>query len=139
MNCTTNPPGLTVPGWEGLLASVPSSLGYRPRESAVLIGLRVGARAGGSRTAQVGPSARVDLRDLAHPIGGPQLLEDLTGVMERDGCEDVFVVFYTDQLRGALGADPLVSAALTTVRRHTCWADAPGPSCVGDGSDGRRG
>ena len=136
MNRTTNPPGLTVTSWEGLLASVPYSLGYRPRESAVLIGLRIGARAGGSRTAQVGPSARVDLRDLAHPIGGPQLLEDLTGVMERDGCEDVFVVFYTDQLRAALGADPVVSAALATVRRHTGWADPPGPWVVGDGSYG---
>lgn len=127
---------LTVTSWEGLLASVPYSLGYRPRESAVLLGLRISEGAGRSRTAEVGPSARVDLRDLADPRGGPQLIEDFTGVMARDGCGDVFVVFYTDVPRDRLGTDPVVSQALATVRRLTGWANPPGPWVVGDRSYG---
>lgn len=129
---TSRTSALTVTSWEGLLASVPYSLGYRPRESAVLLGLRISDAAGRSRTAGLGPSARVDLRDLAHPRGGPQLIEDLADVMARDRCGDVFVAFYTDVPRERLGADPVVSQALATVRQLTGWANPPGPWVVGD-------
>ncbi len=72
-----------------LLALVPFQLGFRPRESAVVVSLRRGTR--------VGLVARVDLTDLADPRSGPQVARMLIGHLLADGAGGALVVLYTDE------------------------------------------
>lgn len=73
-----------------LLAYVPHRLGFRPRESAVAVGLR-GPRA------RVGLVVRVDLDDLASPVHGPQVARTLAGHLGHDGASRVLLVVYTER------------------------------------------
>ncbi|MCB7137263.1 DUF4192 domain-containing protein [Cellulosimicrobium marinum] len=77
-------------GPRDLLAYVPYRLGYRPRDSVVLVGLR------GDR-ARVGLVVRVDTADLADLEHGPQVARTVLGHLVADGARDVVVVAYTDE------------------------------------------
>ncbi|QDB79453.1 DUF4192 family protein [Georgenia wutianyii] len=109
---------------EDLLAHLPYRLGFRPRDSVVLLGLR-------GRGMPVGLVSRVDLPDVAHPVVGPRLLRDIDELMAADGSSDVLVVLYSDLPRSRLAADPVVRGALDHLRALTDWADPPGPWVVG--------
>lgn len=75
-----------------LLAYIPYRLGFRPRQSAVVVSLRGGRR-------RIGLVARVDLADLADPMTGPQVAEGLATHLWRDGAERVVLVGYDDAAR----------------------------------------
>ncbi|HLT84881.1 MAG TPA: DUF4192 domain-containing protein [Phototrophicaceae bacterium] len=107
---------------EDLVALLPYRLGFRPRDSVVLLGM-CGKR--------LGLVSRVDLVDLAHPRRGPEILHEVGDLMVADGADDVFVVLYSDLPRPQLASDPDVRSALAHLRRLTDWADAPGPWVVG--------
>lgn len=70
-----------------LLSLVPYQLGFRPRDSVVLLGLR------GPRS-RVGLVVRVDLADLASPDDGPQVADLLVGHLRDDGCTGCLVAVY---------------------------------------------
>lgn len=72
-----------------LLALVPYLLGFQPRDSAVLVGLRPPAR-------QVGLVARVDLPDLLRPDGA-ELAAALADHLRDDGTAEVVVVLYSGE------------------------------------------
>jgi len=89
-----------------LLALVPYQLGFVPRDSAVLVGLRGPRR-------RVGMMVRTDVGDLAHPAGGPQLARNLVAAAARDGASAVVLVLYREQeLRDDEQLDGAASAAL---------------------------
>lgn len=112
-----------------LLGYLPYALGFHPRDSAVLVGLR------GERN-RLGLVSRVDLADLAHPVGGRRIMREMAWLMARDGAHDVVVVLYRDLPRSVLATDPLVRGALEHLRTLSTWADAPGPLVAGDGTWG---
>jgi len=87
-----------------LLAYMPYRLGFRPRESAVVMSLR-GARG------RLGLVARVDLADLADPENGPLVASGLATHLWRDGAEQAMVVLYTDDARAGAAWRPEVVAA----------------------------
>ncbi|ROS30887.1 DUF4192 domain-containing protein [Cellulomonas sp. PhB150] len=76
-----------------VLAYIPHRLGFRPRDSAVLISLRPPRGA-------VGLIMRVDLPDLLDPEAGPQLARSAITTLDTDGARRVMCVLYTD------GPDP---------------------------------
>ncbi|OLT51344.1 DUF4192 domain-containing protein [Cellulosimicrobium sp. CUA-896] len=79
-----------------LLAYVPYRLGYRPRDSVVLVGLR-GPRG------RVGLVVRVDVEDLADVERGPQVARTVLAHLAADGAGRVVLVAYTDApLRAAV-------------------------------------
>lgn len=120
---------IRVTSAEDLLAYIPYRLGFRPRDSVVLLGLR-GPRG------TVGLTSRVDLADIGHPQAGATVVQDMATLMVQDGCDDVLVVLYSDLPHAELGRDPTVRTALDHLRRSTTWADAPGPWVVGRESYG---
>lgn len=88
-----------------VLAYIPHRLGFRPRDSAVLLSLRPPRGA-------IGLVMRVDLPDLLDPEAGPQLARSAITTLDRDGARRVMCVLYTDEgdPRGVL-ASPLHQAA----------------------------
>ena len=72
-----------------LLAYVPYRLGYRPRDSVVLVGLR-------PPRGRVGLVVRVDVADLADLEHGPQVARSVVGHLAADGAQRVVLVAYTD-------------------------------------------
>lgn len=108
---------------EELIAYIPYRLGFRPRDSVVLLGL-CGPRS------RLGLISRVDLADLGHPDVGARVLDEVALLMTQDGAHDVFVVLYSDLPREELGRDPVVRTALENLRRRTTWADPPWPWVV---------
>ncbi len=105
------------------MAYLPYQLGFRPRDSVVLLGLGPGRR--------LGMVSRVDLADLGHPRLGPGIVREMAALMADDGSADVFVVLYSDLPRGQLHRDPVVRCALDNLRALTGWCDPPGPWVVG--------
>ncbi|WP_413449844.1 DUF4192 domain-containing protein [Georgenia phoenicis] len=114
---------------EDIVAYLPYRLGFRPRDSVVLLAMC------GPRN-RLGLVTRADLADIGHPRVGPALVRDVARLMEEEGAHDVFVVLYSDLPRARLGADPLVRGALEHLRTLTTWAEAPGPWVVGAGTYG---
>ncbi|MFC8924140.1 DUF4192 domain-containing protein [Cellulosimicrobium sp. NPDC057127] len=86
-----------------LLAYVPYRLGYRPRDSVVLVGLR-GPRG------RVGLVVRADVEDLADLESGPQVARTVLGHLSADGARRVVLVVYTDA--------PLRAGAPTAARER---------------------
>ena len=92
-----------------LLALVPYQLGFVPRDSLVVVGLRGPRR-------RVGMMIRTDLVDLADLVSGPQLARNLVAAAARDGASSVVVVLYRE--RALTDAEPLdarAAAALEAV------------------------
>jgi hypothetical protein len=85
-----------------LLALIPFQLGFRPRESAVVVSIR-------SHRSRVGLVARVDLEALSDPEHGPVLARSLVQHLVRDGAASVVLVLYT--ARDLRGADQAVAQA----------------------------
>lgn len=125
MGAMDTPTTLRISRPDDLLAVLPYRLGFRPRNSVVLLGLR-GPRG------RLGLVSRADLADVGDPATGTGLLRDIADLMHEDGARDVFVALYCDLPRDALAADPVVARALTHLRDVTGWADPPGPWVVGD-------
>lgn len=119
-----------------LLALIPFQLGFRPRESAVVVSIR------GHRS-RVGLVARVDLDALVDPERGPVLARSLVQHLLRDGAAGVVLVLYSAlDLRGTDGAvartahDHLADAADHRLGEPTTWVVGPtgwfGLSCRDD-------
>lgn len=72
-----------------LLALIPYQLGFRPRESAVVVSIR-------SHRSRVGLVARVDLEALADPEHGPLLARSLVRHLVQDGARSVVLVLYSE-------------------------------------------
>lgn len=119
------PPTITIRRPDDILAVLPYRLGFRPRDSVVLLGMR------GPRN-RFGLVSRADLADVGDPDVGPRLLRDIARLMAEDGADDVFVAVYTDLPRTRLARDPLVAGALAHLRQVGNWAEPPGPWVVGD-------
>ncbi len=119
----------TISQPEDIVAYLPYRLGFRPRDSVVLLAMC------GERN-RLGLVTRTDLTDIGHPRVGPALLRDVSRLMDQEGAHDVFVVLYSDLPRDRLAADPLVRGALEHLRTLTSWADPPGPWVVGAGTYG---
>lgn len=93
-----------------LLALIPFQLGFRPRESAVVVSIR-------SHRSRVGLVARVDLDALADAEHGPVLGRSLVQHLLRDGAAGVVLVLYT--ARDVRGVDAEVGRA---AHRHLAEA-----------------
>lgn len=117
-------PKIRITRAEDLVAYLPYQLGFRPRDSVVLLGM------GGPRR-PLGLVSRVDLADIGHPETGRGIVREMAWLMAKDGSEDVLVVLYSDLPRGRLHHDPLVRGALDNLRALTGWCDPPGPWVVG--------
>src|SRR5690625_475607 len=115
---------ITITRPADIVAYIPYRLGFRPRDSIVLVAMC------GPRN-RLGLVSRVDLADVAEPRTGPEILLGLIDLMEKDGAHDVFVVLYSDLLRSLLAEDAHVGGALRHLRALTSWADPPGPWVVG--------
>ncbi|WP_029287783.1 DUF4192 domain-containing protein [Cellulomonas sp. HZM] len=76
-----------------LLALIPHRLGFRPRESVVVVGLR-------EPRGRVGLVMRVDLEHLADPVAGPQVARSVVSLMDRDRAARLRCAVYDD------GPDP---------------------------------
>ncbi len=88
-----------------LLAYLPYRLGFRPRESVVVMSLR-GARS------RLGLVARVDLADMANSDDGARVAGGLAAHLWRDGAEQAVVVVYADAAReGGTWRTDVVEAA----------------------------
>ncbi len=72
----------------GLVAALPSLLGYRPRESLVIVSLRAHG--------EVGVLLRVDRADCLHPDIAVPLARSLADYLLKDGALGAFLVSYTD-------------------------------------------
>ena len=72
----------------GLVAALPSLLGYRPRESVVVVSLRTHG--------EVGVLLRVDRADCLHPDIAVPLTRSLIDHLLKDGSRGAFLVSYTD-------------------------------------------
>ncbi|WP_456787348.1 DUF4192 domain-containing protein [Cellulomonas sp. P5_C5] len=73
-----------------ILALVPHRLGFRPRDSAVVVSLR-------PPRGEVGLVVRVDLPHLADAGDGPLLARTLVAHLGRDGARRGILVLYTDR------------------------------------------
>lgn len=82
-------PTLRVREPQELLALIPFQLGFRPRESVVVVSLRAPQH-------RVGLVMRVDLVDLAQPDDGRQVARGLVSHVAADGGRDAVLVIYTD-------------------------------------------
>lgn len=108
-----------------LLALVPFQLGFVPRESAVVVGLR-------APRGQVGLVARVDLADLSDPATGSDVARTLVAHLVGDGAAAVVLVLYTAQdLRSSPEAGERLVASIEQAARgaldvQDCWVVAPG-------------
>lgn len=71
-----------------ILALIPFQLGFQPVESVVLLSVR------GERS-RIGLALRVDLAELADPVGGAQVARALIGHLVADGAHHAVVVLYT--------------------------------------------
>ena len=81
-----------------ILALVPHRLGFRPRDSAVVVSLR-------PPRGVVGLVVRVDLPHLADGTDGPALARALVSVLDRDAAGHAILVIYADRdPRGEDGA-----------------------------------
>lgn len=100
-----------------LLSLIPYQLGFRPRESAVVISLR-------SPRGRAGLVARVDLPDLADPQSGPQVARSLVRHLVADGAAGVVLALYTDQ-------DAQQGPGLVTATRCQAHLDAAAEHFVG--------
>src|SRR5690606_30937130 len=111
-----------------LLAYLPYRLGFRPRESAVVVSIR------GSR-GRLGLVARVDLADVAHPQDGASIAAGLAAHLWRDGAEQSVVVLYASSARVAGGwRSDVVDAARTICGT---FEDRVGPTTVWIVDEGR--
>ncbi|WP_193311390.1 DUF4192 domain-containing protein [Georgenia satyanarayanai] len=124
-----DPTTITISQPEDIVAYLPYRLGFRPRDSVVLLAM-CGARN------RLGLVTRADLTHIGHPRLGAALVRDVARLMEEEGAHDVFVVLYSDLPRDRLSADPLVRRAVEHLRTLTSWADPPGPWVVGAGTYG---
>ncbi|MBC7291693.1 MAG: DUF4192 domain-containing protein [Actinotalea sp.] len=95
-----------------LLALIPFQLGFRPRESAVVVSVR-------SHRSRVGLVARVDLDVLSDPEHGPVLARSLVQHLVRDGAGAVVLVLYT-----ALDVRGVDAAVATAAHAHLAEAAA---------------
>jgi hypothetical protein len=84
------PTTITVRRPDELLSYVPYRLGYRPRESVVVVSLRPPRR-------RVGLVVRVDLDDLTDERGGRGLVRTICRHLERDDAEALVLVVYSDR------------------------------------------
>ncbi|PJI93501.1 DUF4192 domain-containing protein [Luteimicrobium subarcticum] len=120
-----------------LLAYVPYRLGFRPRDSAVVVSLR-------PPRSRVGLVVRVDLADLLDVRRGRPLARTVAHHLARDGAERIVVVAYADRVddrvREALDVldDELAVTAPVTARwavTATGWSnpDCDDPTCCPPG------
>ncbi|MEE6281171.1 DUF4192 domain-containing protein [Georgenia sunbinii] len=107
-----------------LLAYAPYRLGFRPRESVVLLGMRPPRSA-------VGLVMRLDLAHVGDETHGGSALAESAELMGVDGSTDALVVIYTDLPRHQLGAASTPGRAVARLREETTWCEAPGPWVVG--------
>ncbi|MFC4555877.1 DUF4192 domain-containing protein [Georgenia faecalis] len=121
---TTTPTVLRVSEPREVLAYIPYRLGFVPRESLVLLGLR------GPRN-RIGLVIRADLADAGHAVHGPAYAQRLVGHLLDDGAHDAFVVVYTAEDRASLAGDTPVGRSLAHLRALVDWGDPPGPWVVG--------
>lgn len=108
-----------------LLALIPFQLGFRPRESAVVVSIR-------THRSRVGLVARVDLDALADPEHGPVLARSLVQHLVADGAGSVVLVLYTeldlggpDETVGHAAHDHLVEAADHLLGPPSTWVVGP--------------
>ncbi|MDM7831394.1 DUF4192 domain-containing protein [Cellulomonas edaphi] len=76
-----------------VLAYIPHRLGFRPRDSVVLVSLR-------PPRGRLGLIMRMDLQDVVDHERGPQLARSAIATMDRDGARRIICVLYSD------GTDP---------------------------------
>jgi hypothetical protein len=116
-----------------LLAYVPYSLGFVPRDSLVVISLRGGR-------GRIGLVARADVGDLFRDSSGAALAASLAHHLEADGADRVVLVLYTDSPRSEVrsGRGPAgtalarMAAALPEEVIRDAWIVGPsGYSSVG--------
>ena len=88
-----------------LLAYVPYRLGYRPRDSVVVISLQAARGA-------VGLVVRADIADLVAEPGGPALARAVATHVLRDDPRDVVVVAYGDDQGAAVRGAGMLTHAL---------------------------
>lgn len=107
-----------------LLALIPFQLGFRPRDSAVVVSLREPRQ-------RVGLVARVDLADLADDAppaalrGGPDVAQSLVAHVVADGGRSAVLVVYTDdEISHPTADEPRVARAVRAVER---FRDAAAP------------
>lgn len=74
-----------------VLASLPFTFGFEPRESVVVTALELGAR-----HVTIGPSARVDLVDLERPFAGPHV-DHVCTALARTRADAAVVTIHTDR------------------------------------------
>ena len=108
-----------------ILTYIPYRLGFRPRESIVLLGLR-------PPRGRLGLVMRLDIAHVADEQQGAAILDEARELMAFDGSTDAFVVLYTDIPWQVLGERADVVRAVRRVRELTTWCEAPGPWVVGD-------
>lgn len=109
-------------GPRDLLAYVPYRLGYRPRDSVVLVGLR-------PPRGRVGLVVRVDVGDVADLEHGPQLARSVVGHLAADGAQRVVLVVYTDEPLRPGGAEAARARAAVEHCREAAEPDL-GPADV---------
>jgi hypothetical protein len=74
-----------------VLASLPFTFGFEPRESVVVTALELGAR-----HVIIGASARLDLADLERPFAGPQV-DHVCTALSRTRADAAVVTIHTDR------------------------------------------
>lgn len=93
-----------------LLSYVPYAVGFRPRDSLVLMSLR-------KSRGRLGLLARVDLADLADLRDGPATAHMLAQHLRRDGAERTIASVWTDLSIARARQDAEVARAVRAVRR----------------------
>ncbi len=111
------PPRLTVREPRELLSYIPFRLGFRPADSAVLVGLR-GARG------VVGLVVRVDLSDLADVAHGPQVARGLVAHVAGEGATRAVLVLYGAS-EGAAGSRLRAAAEHTAEAADLLLGEVP--------------
>lgn len=120
----------TLYGPGELLATIEPLLGFRPRESIVIVALR--------DTGELGLMMRVDRADCLIPEVAAPMGRAVAGHLTRDGALDAVMVTYTeDDVRLSCGgADALRPHLETAVRHLDHWAVRDGrffsPGCADD-------
>ncbi|MEE6274374.1 DUF4192 domain-containing protein [Georgenia wangjunii] len=107
-----------------LLAYIPYRLGFRPRESLVLLSLRQPRN-------RLGLVIRADLVDVGHAVVGRHVANGLVDHLRADGARYGVAVVYSEHPREELARDPLVVRALQNLRTVSDWFGPPGPWVVG--------